>query len=765
MGKMIVKQLVGAALLGSVITLSAGCANVVGDPSTEAKPDKKAVNNKPDKRNTAAEKTNVLYIVLDDMGFSDLGSYGSEIKTPNMDRLAENGLRYNNFHVSPVCSPTRAALLTGRNPHTVGMGHVANFEFGEKYPNRRGEIVPEAGTIAEVLSEHDYHNYALGKWHLLPTAEASPAGPYHNWPLGKGFHRYFGNLEDSSDQYRPELVEDNTQILPPEDKEFHYSEALAEKGIQYIYDHISTRPERPFFMYLAFGAQHMPHQVPEKYIDMYDGVYDVGWEEIRKQRFERQKELGIIPEDAELAPLNPDVPEWDELTEEEKEVAARFMETYAGFLTHTDEQIGKIIQVLEETGELDHTLIFLISDNGASAAGGPFGATNQSLAYNAIPEDFEHVKAKKDEIGSETTTPDYPAGWGQVSNTPFKMYKNTTYAGGIRTPLIVHWPDGIKAKGEIRSQFVYVSDITATVYDILGIQVPKRLNGVKQLPLSGDSFAHTFDDADAEAAKKTQYFEASGHRAIYHDGWKAIAHHKKGEPFREDEWELYHLEKDFSEVRNLTEKEPKKLKQLKKIWDREAKKHNVLPLSDLFLEAFTNLPEESLRAKKKFVYYPQMSHLSDSAGPFTINRTYTITIPFEYEPGDEGVLLAVGNDQSGYTFFIKDGRLVYEHHNGMERYKIVSAQPLKEGKNILSFRFQKTGENKGTGMLYLNDAKAGETGIETLPYKVSFEGMDIGKDLLYPVSPEYADLGTFPYSGKIEKVVYEFEEAARKTIK
>ena len=370
------------------------------------------------------EKTNVMYIVLDDAGFSDLGSFGSEINTDNIDALAENGLRYNNFHTAPVCSPTRASLLTGRNPHAVGMGNVANFDFGEEYPNSRGAIPDEAGFVTEVLAEHDYTNFGVGKWHITPTTELSAAGPYDRWPLGKGFDRYYGNLEDSSDQFRPELFRDNSAVPLPDVEDYHYSEDIVGNAEQYVTDHISIRPDDPFFMYLGFGAQHMPHQVAEEYIDMYEGEYDAGWDVIREERFARQKELGIIPEDAELAPRAEGVPAWDTLSEEQKKVYTRFMETYAGFLTHTDEQVGRLMDSLEEMGELDNTMIVFISDNGASFSGGPNGATNQARAYNKLPEDLEEINEKYDQIGSGETNSDYPSGWSQVSNTPFPNFKD-----------------------------------------------------------------------------------------------------------------------------------------------------------------------------------------------------------------------------------------------------------------------------------------------------------------------------------------------------
>lgn len=707
----------------------------------------------------AQGKTNVMYIVLDDMGYSDLGSFGSVIDTENIDQLAENGLKYNNFHAAPVCSPTRASLLTGRNNHAVGMGNVANFDFGEEYPNSRAIIPDSAGFISEVLGENGYTNYGVGKWHITPTSELTPAGPYDRWPLGKGFDRYYGNLEDSSDQFRAELYRDNSPVPVPDVEDYHYSEDIVKNADQYITDHISLRPDDPFFMYLGFGAQHMPHQVPEEYIEMYEGAFDEGWDEVRKQRFEKQKEMGLIPENAELASRAPGVPAWDSLDEEQKKLYTRFMETYAGFLTHTDEQVGKLMDSLKEKGELDNTLIVLMSDNGASFSGGENGATNQSLAYNKMPEKFESINEKYDQIGSGETNSDYPSGWSQVSNTPFAGFKGTTHAGGLRVPMIVHWPGGIESEGETRTQFTHVSDVTATVYDVLGIDTPEQLNGVDQMEITGMSFARTFDDADAETGKNTQYFEHSGKRTIYHDGWKAISIHEPGTDFEDDEWEVYNVEEDFSELNNVADENPGKLEELIEIWNVEAEKNGVFPISEHFLDGLGNLPEDNMRAKTEFTFYPGMSHLSESAAPLTLDRNYEITIPVNIEKQDEGVLLALGNDKSGYTFYVEDNKLNYEFNNGAERFVIKADQGLSEGEHTVSFKFENTGEEQGVGSLFVDGELVGEADIETLPYKTSFEGMDIGKDLLYPVSPQYAEEGAFPFTGEIEKVQFNFEEA------
>lgn len=740
-------------VFASALTLLSGCGNKSDMVINENAFDKDK-GNSADNNIVNVEKPNIVYIVLDDSGYSDIGSYGSEIKTPNLDFLAENGLRYSNFHVTPVCSPTRAALLTGRNPHSFGMATVANFDMGEKYSNKRGRIYPEAGTIAETLE--GYNSYALGKWHLGPSHEATPAGPYNNWPLGKGFDRFYGYLEDSTDQYRPELVQDNSFIKISTNEKYHFSEDIVEKANQYVTDHASVSPEKPFFLYLAFGAQHQPVQVPQEYIDMYEGVYDKGWDKIRLERFNRQKELGIIPKDTEFAPLNPGVSPWNELSVEKKEAFTKFQQAYAGFLTHTDEQIGKFIDNLKKTGELDNTMIVFLSDNGASAMGKSTGSINHTLAYNDIAEDIKDIVTNKELIGSDETKSEFPQGWAQVSNTPFKMYKSTMYEAGIRTPLVVYYPKAIKTPGEIRHQFVHVIDITPTVYEIAGVTVPKQINGVDQMALHGTSILSTFNKENANG-KSTQYFENNGQRAIYKDGWKAIALHQKGTPYKEDVWQLYHVENDINELNNLAKSNTKKLVEMQRLFDKEAGKYGVNPMSDVMGDGFLFIPKDSLRARNTFTFYEGMSHLPEGAAPFILNRSYSITVPIIRDSqNDSGVLVALGSSESGYTLYIKDNLLVYEYNRGNATYKIVSDQPIPKGETTIRFEFDARENYAGKGSLFIDNKKVGSVDIsETHKFKVSFEGLDIGKDSNYPVSEEYNHLGEFKFTGEIEKVEFQ----------
>ncbi|SDI27190.1 arylsulfatase [Alteribacillus persepolensis] len=703
---------------------------------------------------------NIVYIVLDDVGFSDLGCYGSEIKTPNMNRLAENGLRYNNFNATPLCSPTRASLLTGRNNHSVGMGSVADFDLGTDQSSIRGRILPKAATAAEILKDNGYSTMALGKWHLAPIHQLTPAGPFENWPLAKGFERYYGFLGPETDQFYPELTYDNHMVDPPEKSDYHFSEDIVDKSIQFVTDQVSVTPDKPYFLYLSFGAQHAPHQAPKEYIDMYKGAYDDGWDVIREKRLKRQKELGIVPEDTELSPRNKNVKAWDELIEDEKKVFSRFQEVYAGFLTHTDDQIGRFLDFLEKIGELDNTLIVFLSDNGASQEGGFGGSVNQSTFFNALEESIEDQLAKIDEMGGPRAGTNYPKGWAQAGNTPFKQYKQTTHFGGTRVPCIIHWPEGIQEKGAIRTQFHHVIDVTPTVLDILQVEAPKTYRGVDQMPIHGTSMTYTFENERAPTRRTTQYFEMFGHRAIYHEGWKAVTHHQKGVPFENDVWELYYVEEDFAELHDLADKYSGKLEELKELWWEEAKKYNVLPLNDKTVELSSFVSPEAVTARKTFTYYPGVAHLGTFAAPQITNKSYIITVLAERpSPSCEGVLVAHGDHDSGYVFYIRNNRLVFEYNYVGTMFKIESDVYVPIGECTFEFKFTKKEENSGMGSLYINGGKAGEGHIpKTLLYRLSHGGFDIGRDSLSQVSESYRDEGEFSFNGNIERVVYTLQD-------
>lgn len=515
---------------------------------------------------------NVVYIVLDDTGFGDLGCYGSRVSTPNIDSLAKGGLQFNNFQSKAVCSPSRAALLTGRNAHAVGMKELAGGDQG--YPDTRGRVPATAANVAQILNRAGYSTFAVGKWHLVPREDMTPAGDRTHWPLQKGFDRFHGFLSGWTDQYRPNLVIDNHAVPTPERAGYHFSEDIVDQAIAMIDGKLEADAEKPFFLYLAFGATHAPIQVPKPYIEKYKGAFDSGWDAVRERRYRRQLELGVIPAGSELPPRNPGDPAWSDLSDIERKVYARFFEAYAGFLEHTDDQIGRVLDFLKEKGQLDNTLIVLLGDNGGAPEAGVKGNFGHSYGdRTTVQEMYERL----DELGGPTTQPLYPRPWAAASSAPFKYYKLWPFNGGVRTPLIVSWPERLHNTG-LREQFVDIIDVTPTVLDYLGIEPPEAFDGVCQMPMQGKSLRAVFEDPEAPAPRDTQFFELWGSRGIYHKGWKAVAFHTPGTDFETDHWELYNVGTDFTETADLAGQYPEKLEELQQLWWEEAAKNGALPL-------------------------------------------------------------------------------------------------------------------------------------------------------------------------------------------
>ena len=514
---------------------------------------------------------NVVYIVLDDTGFGDLGCYGSSVSTPSINSLAAGGLLFNNFQSKAVCSPTRASLLTGRNAHSVGMKELPGGDQG--YPHTRGRVPASAANIAQILSRNGYSTFAAGKWHLVPREDITPAGDRTHWPLQKGFDRFHGFLSGWTDQYRPDLVVDNHAVHAPERPGYHFSEDIVDQAIAMLEGMLEADAEKPFFLYLAFGATHAPIQVPKRFIEKYKGAFDEGWDAVRERRFRRQLELGIIPSGSRLPPRNPGDPAWSDLSDTERTVYARFMEAYAGFTEHTDDQIGRLTGFLKERGQFDNTLVVLISDNGGAPEAGLKGNFARSYRDRTTVEEMHE---RLDELGGPGTQPLYPRPWAMASSAPFKYYKLWPFNGGVRTPMIVSWPERILRTG-LREQFIDVIDITPTVLDYLRIEAPEVFNGVCQMPMHGRSLREVFEDPAAPAPRDTQFFELWGSRGIYHRGWKAVAFHTPGADFESDHWELYNLEADFTETTDLASQHPEKLKELQDLWWDEAEKNGALP--------------------------------------------------------------------------------------------------------------------------------------------------------------------------------------------
>jgi arylsulfatase A-like enzyme len=705
----------------------------------------------------AADAPNVVVILLDDLGFSHFGCFGSDIDTPNIDRLAAGGLRFANFHVTPLCSPTRAALLTGRNPHTVGMRSVANFDTG--YPHMRGHISNHAATVAEVLRDQGYTTFATGKWHLCPMEQASAAGPYDQWPCQRGFDRFYGFLDGETDQFHPELVYDNHMVTPPAGPEdgYHLSEDLVDHAIGFIHDTTSIRPDRPYFLYLAFGATHAPHQAPAAYVEKYRGRYDEGWDVIRQRWFERQIELGLIPADTQLAPRNEGVEAWDDLPDSHQRLAARLQEAFAAFLDHTDDQIGRFLDELEALGQLDNTLVFLMSDNGASQEGGPFGVLHEMKFFNFLLETPDEAVDRLDDIGGPNSHANYPWGWAQAGNTPFKWYKQNTHEGGVHVPLIVHWPAVITDGGAVRDEFHYVSDVVPTIYDVLGIDAPEVYRGVDQMPVTGRSMRAELTDAaasaDATDGPRVQYFEMMGHRALYADGWKAVTrHHPFGSSFDDDRWELYHVAVDRSECHDLAAEEPDRLAALIDRWWAEAEEHGVLPLDDRTVELFgARFRDNSAHpVDRHYTYRPPMTPMPAQVGAAIGGRSWDLeaTVTARAD-GQGGVLYATGTQNSGLSLFVQDEHLVFDYNCFGEHLVVDSAEAVPVGASVLGVRFRRTGRS-GIATLVIDGDEVGSLEVPFAMRMISSVGASVGYDHGSPVSTRYGD--EFPFQGTLERV-------------
>lgn len=705
----------------------------------------------------------VVVVVLDDVGFSQLGCYGSDIDTPTFDRLAAGGIRYSRFHTTALCSPTRAALLTGRNHHSVGMGTVPEIAMG--YPGYHTRIPRAAGMLPEILRSEGYATFAVGKWHLTPAEERHSGATRERWPLGRGFDRYYGFLDGQTDQWSPELVRDNVLLDPPnlqfddhDDEGYHLTADLADQAIAMVRDLKSAAPSRPFLLYLALGACHAPHHVPRSWSDRYRGQFDDGWDAWRAARYARQKEIGLIPEHAELPPRESDVRAWDDVTADEQRLAARMMEVFAGFLSHADHHVGRVVDFLDEIGQLDDTIVLVMSDNGASAEGGPHGTVNEALLFNGLPESLDDNLAMLDELGGPRTRPNYPTGWTSAGCAPFRRWKTDVYRGGVTDPLIVHWPNGIAARGELRDQWCHVTDITPTLLDTLNIDAPATLNGVDQMPMEGVSFAYSFGDAAAPTRKQVQYFENFGQRAIWADGWKAIHRHRPMMVGRSDklaalDWELYDLERDPTECHDVAAEHPDLVAELEALWWVEAEKYHVLPLrSDIVLD--NERPSVSPKLDR-MTYWPG-TMVPETEVLNVKNRSHTVTCIVD--TSGEGVLVAQGTRFGGWTLFVQDGHL-HSVHNFMGRaeYHLVSDRPVPADQPCeLVFAFTKTGEHQGDAELRINGGVVATGAIpHTVPVRfgVGSGSLRVGDDAGISVTQMYE--APFAFAGDLHHVTIE----------
>ena len=728
----------------------------------------------------------VVYIVLDDVGFSAMSCYGGPIDTPNISAIADDGVRYQQWHTTALCSPTRSCLLTGRNHTRNSMACITEAAIG--FPNASGTIPPENGTISEILGELGWNTYMVGKWHLCPDDEMNLASTRRNWPTGRGFERWYGFLGAETNQWYPDLVYDNHTVDQPKTPEegYHLTEDLTDKAIEFIRDAKAIAPEKPFFLYYAPGACHAPHHAPKAWIDKFKGRFDLGYEALRAETLARQKEMGIVPADTELPPINPiGTPEtrtgpdglpfpaldvtlpWDSLTADEQALFARMAEVYAGFLGHVDSEIGRLLGFLEEFGWRENTLVIVVSDNGASGEGGPNGSVNEMKFANGIPDTMEANLPLLDQLGSPTTYNHYPNGWAMAFNTPFKMWKRYEFNGGTSDPCIISWPAGTTARGEIREQYHHAIDMVPTILDVLGVEAPATLKGHTQTSFDGVSMRYSLDDAAAPTTRRTQFYSMLGSRGIWHDGWKAITTHPTlsgWSHFNDDEWELYNIDVDRSELHNLAGEHPEKVRELVNLWYAEAGANGAFPLDDRSALEIMLTPRPVLSPPRdRYIYFPDAADVPESQAVNVRNRSYTIGALVDIPAaGAQGVLFAHGSAFGGHALYVKDDRLHYVYNFvGMSEEKVVATVDVPTGENlILSASFDKDGEDPpgvATGLLSLwhGETKVGEARIKTQPGKfmIAGEGLCIGRDSGAGVTPDYP--GELPWrftGGTIRRV-------------
>ncbi len=702
-----------------------------------------------------AGSPNVVVIMLDDCGFSDLGCYGSEIKTPAMDNLAEQGLRYTNFRTCSMCSPTRASFLTGLNHHSAGMGWLADIDAG--YPGYRGDLTHEAATLAEVLQAAGWSTFLSGKWHVNNAHTTGANGPYDNWPTQRGFDRAYWFQGHSTDYFKPsELFDGVAPVEPPNDPDYFVCDDLTNRAITYIRTQQALEPGRPFYLHLAYPGPHSPLQAPAHERDAYKGQYDVGWDVIRAERLKRQKALGLLPDTVELPPLSRGSDSWDKLPEEHRKITARYMEVYAGLMTNMDKNIARLMQSLDELGLRENTIVVLFSDNGGSPEGTPTGTPNVFAPAFGRPVPVEEAAKFYDTLGEEGTFPHYPMGWASASNTPFKMYKQFAHLGGVADPLIVSWPKGISAKGELRNNFVHVVDLFPTLLQATGVERPAVYKGRVQKPIEGQSVFATFEQMDAPT-RDEQYFELGGHRAYKEGNWRAVAQHTRGQPFEDDVWTLYDLSKDPAEANDLAAQFPDVVQRLKDKWLAAAQKYQVLPLDDrnLVLRLVQDRQEKGIRAKWEF--HPPVERLARDVAPIVCGLSHSIEVQCERKPGaGDGVLVAQGAKYAGWVLYIKDGKLFYEQSLIPYIERIETSQALPEGP--LTIRYVQDMSARpfdGTGSLWVNGQQVAKHTFKRVLFSTSYDGFTVGSDLGNQVSTHYE--GSNPFQGHISRVLIDVD--------
>jgi arylsulfatase A-like enzyme len=691
---------------------------------------------------------NVVIVLIDDMGFGASSAFGGPISMPVLDKVAKNGIKYTRFHTTALCSPTRVALLTGYNHHSNNAGSI--METGTAFPGNTGVRPQSITTVAEVLKQNGYSTAAFGKYHETPPWEISAAGPLDRWPVHSGFEKFYGFIGGETNQYAPLVYDGVAQVELPEDPKYHFTTDMTNQAVSWVRLQKALSPVKPFYIYFAPGATHAPHHVPAEWRDKYKGKFDQGWDALREETLARQIKLGIAPAGTNLAPKHKDIKDWSTLSADEKKLFTRQMETYAGFAEHTDHEIGRLYNALEDLGQLDNTVfIYIVGDNGASAEGQMNGTFNEMSYFNAAPETVEGMLKHYDEWGGESTYPHFAAGWAVAMNTPFTFTKQVASDfGGTRNGMVIHWPQGIKAKGEVRPQFGHVIDIAPTIYEVAKVPAPKRVNGIDQDPLEGNSLVYSFDNAGAKEAHTVQYFEMFGNRAIYSDGWYARTIHrpawqpKPSQTLQEDPWELYNSNDDFSLSNNLAASNAAKLKELQAVFMRDAEKFHVLPIDDRLLERsnaeLVGRPTV-MEGRNTVTYGPGMKGMGIDIFIATPGKSYTMTADVDVQAGANGVIVAQGGRFGGFSYFLIDGTPTFVYNYlGLESYTVASSQALRPGKHTVVYDFKSDGGpgKGGIGTITIDGKKTGEGRIEkTQPGIFSVDDLaDVGTDDGTPVA-------------------------------
>lgn len=724
---------------------------------------------------------NVLIILLDDVGFGQTSTFGGPVPTPTLDRLASGGLRYNTFHTTALCSPTRAALLTGRNHHSAGSGVI--IETGTGYPGYTGIIPQSTALLPEILRGNGYATAMFGKWHNTPEAEINPAGPFKHWPTGLGFDYFYGFNQGETSQWYPVLYRNTIPVAQPKQPEqgYHFAADMTDEAIKWIGSIRAAKQDQPWFMYYASAAAHAPHHAPKAWQDKFRGKFDHGWDQQREITFAEQKRLGVIPQDAKLATRPREIPAWDDQPAEAKRIYARLMENYAAYLSYADNELGRLIDSIAQAGELDNTLIFyIVGDNGASAEGGPEGSFNDIASLLGYNPGLEILGKRIEEIGGPSSEPQVPVGWAWAMNTPFQWTKQVaSHFGGTRNPMVVYWPNGIRSHGELRTQFHHVIDVVPTILEATHVPAPKTVNGITQKPMEGVSMMYSFDDAKAGGRRSTQYFEMFANRAIYHDGWVAAS--RFGVPwnivgrvgnFLDAPWELYHIDTDFSEADDVAASNPQKLRQLQALFVEEAGKYDVFPLDSRFSERGDPRNRTAGELPKNWTYRGNNVLLPEPSGPRVYPNSHVITATLTIPRGGvDGVIAAAGGKSGGWSLYVLDGKLTYHYNSADFEHSTVAARTrLPAGRVAVRLEYVSNGPKRGSALnkgaivkLFVNDTLVGEGPVGTGMRRHGAEPFEVGRDSISPVSPDYKSKGAFPFSGEIEQISFAAAPAAAKS--